>query len=109
MASEPLEQADVVQRFMPLTPSAIDIWAAAMSDIIIGARKGLTLPGPFSTSTFACSYIVFSPPMPLPTITPISCSLLSSILSPESFTASMLAATAICAKRSMWRASLRLI
>ena len=71
IASEPLEQADVVQRFGPLTPSAIDIWAAAISAIIIGARKGLTLSGPFSSSTLTCSNRVVSPPIPLPTMTPI--------------------------------------
>ncbi len=87
MASEPLEQADVMHMFGPLTPSAIDTWAAAISDIIIGARNGLTLSGPFSSSILACSNSVVRPPIPLPIKTPISSWLLASIFNPDCFTA----------------------
>ena len=109
MASEPLEQADVVHRFGPFNPSEIDTCEAAMSVIIIGTRKGLTLLGPFASSTFICSNRVVRPPIPLPRIMPISSWLPELIWSLDCSIASWLAATASWAKRSMWRASLRLM
>ena len=93
MASEPLEQADVVQRLGPFIPSTMDAWAAAMSDIIIGARNGLTLSGPFSISILACSNRVVKPPIPLPTTIPMLSWLAELIWIPECSTAWMLAAT----------------
>ncbi|GAH79692.1 unnamed protein product, partial [marine sediment metagenome] len=55
MASEPLEQADAVQKFGPLAPSMIDTWAEAILAAIMGIRKGLTLSGPLSSSILICS------------------------------------------------------
>ncbi len=87
MASEPLEQAEVMHMLGPLTPRAMDICAAAMSDIIIGARKGLTRSGPFSTRILACSKRVVRPPMPLPMKTPMSSQLELSMVRPAFLTA----------------------
>ena len=108
-ASEPLEQAEVVQKLGPRAPSVMDACAEAMLGIIIGMRKGLTLSAPLSSRTLVCSKRVVRPPMPLPIIMPMSSLLLSSIFNSACLVASRLAATAICEKRSLRRASLGFI
>ena len=87
IASELLEQAEVVHRFSPLMPSVIDICAAAMSDIIMGARKGLTRLAPLSRNILVCSNRVVRPPIPLPTMTAMLLWLAELIWSPAFWTA----------------------
>ena len=43
--------AETVEKFGPLVPSIIETWPEAMSESIIGTRKGLILEGPFSDKT----------------------------------------------------------
>ena len=107
MASAPLEQAETVQKFGPLAPRRMERCPEAMSAIIIGIKKGLMRDGPRSSSTRNCCDSVPMPPMPLPTMTPISVALRSSIWSPELAMASTAAAIASWTKRSVWRASFR--
>ena len=71
MASEPLEQADVMQRFGPFSPRAIETCDEAISVIIMGTRNGCTLFGPWFSSTLICSKRVVRPPIPLPITTPM--------------------------------------
>jgi hypothetical protein len=42
MAWAPEAQAETVQKFGPLSPNVIDTCPAAMSEIIIGMKNGLT-------------------------------------------------------------------
>ena len=60
-----------MHRFGPFTPRVIDTCAAAISVIIIGAKNGLTLSGPFSIINLVCSNRVVRPPIPLPITIPI--------------------------------------
>ena len=105
-ASAPEEQADMVQKLGPLSPSMMDTCAAAISAIIMGTVNGLSLSGPFSMRTLACSKRVLRPPTPLPTITPMLSAFEALTASPDCASACLAATTASCAKRSMRLASL---
>ena len=54
IASAPLEQEEVVQKLGPLAPRSMDTCPAAISEIIMGTRKGLTREGPLWESTWNC-------------------------------------------------------
>ena len=77
--------------------------------IIAGMRKGLMRLGPRERSTSICSERVAIPPMPLAIETPISSRFAAVICNAALRTASLVAATASCTKRSVRRASLRSI
>lgn len=67
-----------------------------MFEIIIGTKKGETLPGPFSIN-FTCSEMsVLMPPMPEPIYTPNRSGETLSAVMPESSYACVAAATAYC-------------
>ena len=66
MAWAPVAQAETTARFGPRAPRLIDICPEAMSQIIIGTRKGLTRSGPRRRSTSICSPSVIRPPIPEP-------------------------------------------
>ena len=50
IACAPEAHAETVQKFGPLSPNWIDTWPAAMSEIIIGMKNGLTRRRPFWSS-----------------------------------------------------------
>jgi len=87
----------------------MEIFPAAMFEIIIGTRSGLTLPGPlvrifsYSFST-ACRL-----PIPEPTITPTRNGSSFDISSPASSNASFAAATAYWENGSILLAALKSI
>ncbi len=88
----------------PLQPQRIEMAAAPALAIIMGTRKGLTLWGPLSRRTPACSSKLSMPPIPAPMITPARSG--SGSTSPASSTAMAAAATLSWVKRSTRRASL---
>ena len=87
----------------PRRPKRIEIAAAPALPIIIGTSRGETRRGPLATSVTIWSWIVASPPVPVPKITPARAGSVPS--SPASVRASWAAATESWAKRSVWRAS----
>ncbi|MNS48242.1 hypothetical protein D3C72_808050 [compost metagenome] len=66
MAWEPEAQAVTAQTLGPLAPMAIATLPEAMFGIIKGTVKGLTRSGPLVASTWFCSSITPSAPMPEP-------------------------------------------
>ena len=91
-------------------PCALYLMAAmpdAIFVIIIGTKKGETLPGPFSI-IFRCSSIsVLTPPMPEPMYTPNRSGATLSAVNPLSSYACVAAAIAYCVNRSVLRTSPR--
>jgi len=93
MACAPEAHADTVPKFGPLNPNWIDTCPAAMSEIIIGMKNGLTRPGPFSSCTECWLSKVSMPPIPDPMSTPTRSRSSVSRSSPEVLSASWLATT----------------
>ncbi len=77
-----------------------------MFAIIIGMKKGLTRPGPFSSMMRCCASRVWIPPMPVPMMTPARSGSGMPPSNPESTMAWCAAARAYWVKRSVRRASL---
>src|SRR5579864_7223086 len=98
-------QAEATPQLGPPRPCAIAIWPAAAFSIILGTKKGLIRPGPFSLNFLSCSCISVRPPIPLAMIAPQRkrSSFEKSIR--ESSTAPLAAATAYWAKGSIRLAS----
>ncbi len=98
--------ADTCAMFGPFAPYFIAISPAAMSRIIIGMRNAETLFGSFAcASTLSTS--VDTPPIPDPNATPMRGAFSFVISTRAFFKACPAAATAIWAKRSARRTSLR--
>ena len=70
MAWHAVAQAETVAKFGPRRPNSIETSPLAMFEIIIGIMNGETRPGPLFMRTVCWSSSDFSPPMPLPIITP---------------------------------------
>ena len=107
IACPPVAHADTIERFGPLAPWAMLTAPEAMLTMIIVAKKGLTRPGPRSSSTRCCSSQVAAPPIPDPMITPTRSAFRGVIAKPESSSASRDAASASWTNRSLRRTSLR--
>jgi len=86
----------------PRVPSAIDISAAPMFGIRAVTQNGLRRSGPASNSLRCAISSVLRPPMPVPIEQPIR-SASARMSMPASSTAIVAAATANCAKRSVFR------
>ena len=72
MAFEDEAQADTVAKLGPLSPCFIEINPGAISEIILGIKKGLKRGDPSPAAKFNTSFWnVSSPPIPAPQITPI--------------------------------------
>ena len=102
----PVAQAVTSLMLFPLKPNWIDTLPAAMLEIIIGTRSGLTRPGPFSRSFLYSRSIACRLPTPLPIAVPTRYGSSFSISSPASAMASFVAATAYWQNSSMRFAAL---
>ena len=103
----PIDMADAAQAVHsvvsgPRVPSAIDISAAPMFGIRAVTQNGLRRSGPASNSLRCAISSVLRPPMPVPIEQPIR-SASARMSMPASSTAIVAAATANCAKRSVFR------
>ena len=80
MACSPEAQAEVVHRFGPLAPTAMDTWPAAMLAIMVGMKKGEIRDGPWASSLVWVASRVSRPPRPQPMMTPTEAASAGSIL-----------------------------
>ncbi len=90
----PVAQAVATAMLGPRAPTRMAIMPAALSEIIIGTRKGLTRSGPRSRRTSACSSSVPMPPIPVPIRMPTRSRFDSSTVKPAWANASRVAAVA---------------
>ncbi|OPZ97639.1 MAG: hypothetical protein BWY70_01433 [Bacteroidetes bacterium ADurb.Bin408] len=99
-------QAEVVVKLGPVKPYFMEMWPAAISDIILGMKNGLkrgiSLP---LTYPMTSSKKVVIPPMPDPQITPMRSRSVASRFSPLSFMASSVETRAYCENRSCFLTS----
>jgi hypothetical protein len=90
-----------------LNPNVIETSPDAISEIIIGMKKGLTRETPLFSMLRCWDSNVSIPPTPEPSSTPIRFGSMTESPSPACATASREAAIAICETRSARLASLR--
>ena len=101
-------QAETVQKLGPINPYFMEMYPAAMSDIIFGMKKGLKRGiCPPSRKPAISSNMDLRPPMPEAQITPERSLSTFSRSMPESVIAWSAAIMAYCEKRSYLRTSLR--
>src|SRR6185436_13959681 len=98
--------AEATPQLGPPRPNAMAIWPAAALSIILGTKKGLMRPAPFSMYFLSCSWSSWRPPMPLAMIAPQRKRSSFEKSSLASSTACLAAATAYWEKGSIRFASL---
>src|SRR3989338_8829451 len=106
MACAPEAQAVATQELGPFNPKLMPTCPAASLTIIMGIRNGDNREGPLFRQTLCCSSIVYNPPIPEPTKTPILCLSSFSKSKPALVIACFAEATAYCTNFSKRLASL---